>query len=166
MRKLLPTKQLTNAFGFTLIELLVVVSIIAILSIIGIAIFTGVQKQARDARRTSDVDAIAAALETTYRLGTYQTVNETNFSSGKVPNDPINEATTYQYSFATSTDGSTPISFSLIDTSTTTVGSPDVKYFIVCAKMEDPSSGGSNSSSRLAITTTGTIDLYCRRSQQ
>ena len=50
MKKFLP-KLKTNPLGFTLVELLVVVAIIAVLSVIGITIFTGVQKNARDARR-------------------------------------------------------------------------------------------------------------------
>ncbi|MEK7617294.1 MAG: prepilin-type N-terminal cleavage/methylation domain-containing protein, partial [Patescibacteria group bacterium] len=49
--------------GFTLIELLVVISIIAILSIIGMTVYGVVQKSARDARRRGDLHAIAQALE-------------------------------------------------------------------------------------------------------
>ncbi|MBI4038183.1 prepilin-type N-terminal cleavage/methylation domain-containing protein [Candidatus Daviesbacteria bacterium] len=61
MRKFLPTSR-----GFTLIELLVVVSIIAILSVIGITVFSGVQKNARDAKRRGDIDAISKAMEVHY----------------------------------------------------------------------------------------------------
>lgn len=48
--------------GFTLVELLVVVSIIAILSVIGITIFSSAQKTARDARRRGDVAALKNAI--------------------------------------------------------------------------------------------------------
>lgn len=49
--------------GFTMIELLVVISIIAVLSAIGVASFTGSQKRARDARRQADLEAVRSALE-------------------------------------------------------------------------------------------------------
>lgn len=49
--------------GFTLIELMVVVSIIAVLAVIGLTVFTGLQRSARDAKRKADIEAIATALE-------------------------------------------------------------------------------------------------------
>lgn len=92
MKKLLPTfnyKLLTNNYlGFTLVELLVVVSIIAILSVVGIAVFGNVQSRARDARRTADLDSISKALETNFTNGTYPVVSNTMFSSGSIPTDP------------------------------------------------------------------------------
>lgn len=84
--------------GFTLVELLVVVAIIAILSVIGLTIFSTAQANARDARRKSDVDAIAAALETKRAPGSiyYSTIAETDFSSGSIPRD-TNTTVTQSY---------------------------------------------------------------------
>ncbi|OGE44256.1 hypothetical protein A3B45_01735 [Candidatus Daviesbacteria bacterium RIFCSPLOWO2_01_FULL_39_12] len=79
--------------GFTLIELLVVISIIAILSVVGITIFTNVQKGARDAKRRADINAIANALEVNYgtcpsTTNSYCALPENYFSSGGIPIDP------------------------------------------------------------------------------
>lgn len=78
--------------GFTLVELLVVVSIISILSVIGIIVYNNVQKNARDARRKSDIDAIVKAMETHFgecEAGKYCSLQNSWFNNG-VPRDPIN----------------------------------------------------------------------------
>src|ERR1035437_10377472 len=49
--------------GFTLVELMVVISIIAILSMIGLTIYTSAQKSARDGKRRADLLTIQTALE-------------------------------------------------------------------------------------------------------
>ena len=49
--------------GFTLIELLVVIAILAILTVASLAIYTGVQKKGRIAKRIEDLKAIQTALE-------------------------------------------------------------------------------------------------------
>ncbi len=49
--------------AFTLIELLVVISIIAVLSTIGLITFSGIQSKARDALRKTDLQKMALALE-------------------------------------------------------------------------------------------------------
>lgn len=69
--------------GFTLVELLVVISIIAILSVVGLTIFSEAQKAARDARRRADIDTISAALELykTYE-GSYPLVSVTGAALG------------------------------------------------------------------------------------
>lgn len=62
--------------GFTLLELLVVMAIIGILAAIGIASFGGVQAKARDARRKSDIESFARALEMFYNdKGRYPIIN-------------------------------------------------------------------------------------------
>lgn len=52
--------------GFTLIELLIVIAIISILSVIGVTVFSGVQKSARNAKRIADMKAIVLALDQYY----------------------------------------------------------------------------------------------------
>lgn len=50
--------------GFTLVELLIVITIIGILSSIGLNSFTGSQKKSRDAQRKTNVKQLADTLET------------------------------------------------------------------------------------------------------
>lgn len=79
--------------GFTLVELLVVISIIAILSVIGLTIFGDVQKKNRDARRKADINSIADAMEANYgktTAGQYDPLAVAWFSSGEIPTDPTN----------------------------------------------------------------------------
>ena len=68
-----------SALGFTLVELLIVISIIAVLSVIGVTVFSGVQKSARDAKRRGDIDAIAKALEV------YKSQNNTYTPAASLP---------------------------------------------------------------------------------
>ncbi len=52
-----------SVLGFTLVELLITISIIAILSAIGLIAYSTVMKQGRDAKRKSDLASIQSALE-------------------------------------------------------------------------------------------------------
>lgn len=90
MKKFLP-KSAKNPQGFTLVELLVVVSIIAILAVVGLTVFGSVQKNARDVRRQSDIEAIAKAMETNYSetTGRYVNLAASMFSGGVIPTDPL-----------------------------------------------------------------------------
>lgn len=112
MKKFLPK----ISKGFTLVELLVVVSIIAILAVIGMAIFSGVQKNARDARRKGDIDAIAKAMEVNYgkftagqyaglcqtaATPTYNCSSSAWFTGGGLPADP-QAATAIRYCWVAS----------------------------------------------------------------
>lgn len=92
--------------GFTLIELLVAISIIAILSSIGMVNFLGSQKKGRDVRRQSDLSQYRIALENyatvvngNYPVGsgvadTALAILKPNYISG-LPADP--KTTTYRY---------------------------------------------------------------------
>lgn len=74
--------------GFTLIELLIVIAIISILSVVGIVLFTGVQKGARDAKRRADVDAIVKVYEMKFSAGEYYEVTPNDFAENKIPTPP------------------------------------------------------------------------------
>lgn len=89
MKKILPRTS-TNTQGFTLIELLVVIAIIAILSMIGLTVFTTIQKNARDAKRKADINSIANAIEMKRTPGTsYYDANITagDFGAGVIPTE-------------------------------------------------------------------------------
>lgn len=89
--------------GFTLVELLIVISIIAILTVIGLTTYAGVQKNARDARRKDDLRAIKVALELYYQTNKTYPVSDWVYSTtssflipglnynyiAKVPVDPL-----------------------------------------------------------------------------
>src|SRR3989344_2595451 len=76
--------------GFTLVELLVVISIIGILSTIGISGFNNAQNKTKDVKRKSDVDAVVKAFEGKYNASTfsYETVINSDFNNSKPPIPP------------------------------------------------------------------------------
>lgn len=86
--------------GFTLIELLVVVAILAILAVIGATVYNNVQINARDARRKSDIDAIASAFEANkvQNSPTYTGLAASQFQQQSIPTD----TTTAKYCISTS----------------------------------------------------------------
>ena len=94
MKKLLP-KTTHNPNGFTLVELLVVVAIIAILSVIGLAVFTGIQGRARDSKRKADIDEISKALEVHFANGSYPAVVGSWFANGATPANPTPNGAAY-----------------------------------------------------------------------
>lgn len=106
MKKFLP-KSANNPQGFTLIELLVVISIIAVLSVIGFAVYNGVSKQGNDSRRQADIKAIADALEVkranTAGATAYQTISASDFAGGVIPSEPTTRTEKYCYTDGTAT---------------------------------------------------------------
>lgn len=101
--------------GFTLIELLVVIAIIAVLSTVGMVVYSSVQKNARISKRVQDLNSIKTALETfktatgfypnVATAGTFDCLAATGQNSlsptymPTIPRDPIQSGTTncYQY---------------------------------------------------------------------
>lgn len=77
--------------GFTLVELLVVISIIAVLSVVGLTVYSSVSTSARDSRRKADIDAIAKAFETNQNItsGQYIPLATNQFVENALPRDPL-----------------------------------------------------------------------------
>lgn len=112
--------------GFTLIELLVTISIIAVLSIVGLVVYQGVTTKARDSTRKNDLNKLATALEIYYQANSKYIVNtngtdltschtdpnpqtnsfysaiRANMSDGVVPTDP---STRQAYCYLSSNSG-------------------------------------------------------------
>ena len=60
--------------GFTLVELIIVISIIAVLSTIGISTYSSIQQNSRNAKRKADLKEIKTALEQYFSVnGAYPT---------------------------------------------------------------------------------------------
>lgn len=72
--------------GFTLIELLISVSIIAVLSAIGLVVYSSVLKQGRDSKRQSDLRSIQSALEQYYS-------DQLNYPTGITAGSPLSAGT-------------------------------------------------------------------------
>lgn len=81
--------------GFTLVELLIVITIIAILSVIGLVVYGNFLKNSRDSKRQSDLKFIQSALENYHAdqlyypasLGT-TLISGTKIYMTRVPTDP------------------------------------------------------------------------------
>lgn len=91
--------------GFTLIELMVAISVVAILSTIGLMVYTNSQRLARDTKRKDDLRQIKNALVLYYNdVKQYPTATDMITSAGggtwipalttnyidRLPTDPVN----------------------------------------------------------------------------
>lgn len=116
--------------GFTLVELLVAISILAILSVVGMTIYSQIQTRARDAKRIGDIDSISKAFEVHYSNGVYPQISANWFDSG-ISTDPKND-TTYFYSLkGKDSDGTVTGGTSGVYPTTPSVS------FTICAELEN-----------------------------
>ncbi len=71
--------------GFTLIELLVVITIIAILSVIGMTVYSSLTTKAKDIKKKSNIDQIASVYELRYdtKSHKYKALTDEDFSNNK-----------------------------------------------------------------------------------
>jgi len=143
-------KKNKKKYGFTLVELLISISIIAILSVVLSVSFSRAQKSGRDQRRIEDLKAIQTAAEQYYLLsGSY--LDSSSKYAGSVswkvgsqtvlqsfPIDPKNSGT-YIY----------------VPSNITAMS------YCVCAKMENPKTGNSDSGCTFANT-----GYFCIKNQQ
>lgn len=78
--------NMKKSAGFTLVEVMVAVAILVIVSIIGFAIFRGLEGRVSSSKAQSDVKAMAAALELKYNQNDkYQPFGSVDFASGSIP---------------------------------------------------------------------------------
>lgn len=161
MKKFLP-KTVNNPQGFTLVELMVVIAIIAILSTIGLTLFTNTQKNARDTRRRSDIDAIANALETNKTPGgtTYNVLAGTQFSAGTIPTDSGNGSATYCANTSTSAGAAPAVPTVWVNTA-----SCPTSYTTVSATYP-AATAGSWTLCTVLETGANPTNIYCKQSAQ
>lgn len=142
--------------AFTLIELLVVVAIIGILAATGTTSYVRALKNGRDARRKSDVDDIASALNM------YWTENNgslpSNLSDAKTKLVP-SSGDKYLNAWPTETVSGYAYSYTR---ATSTAGA---MTYVVCAKMELAAINGNSTGTNGAACTLGSTNCthFCKK---
>jgi len=101
---MIKSHNLKKSEGFTLIEILVVATIIVLLTATAIVTYSVFLKQARDAKRKTDLEQIRAALEMyrsnndTYPITGLSQLTTPTIYIQTVPTDPKDSLYTYYYS--------------------------------------------------------------------
>lgn len=133
----------TNKSGFTLVELLVTISIIAIVTSIGVANLLTAQKQARDTARKEIINHVQSAFEQYYAEYNQYPVGDYGvaFESGTVPLDP-KESAPYVINWQVSADA-----------------------YCVCATLES-GSGNASAPSGTSCNWSQTDVYYCGQNKQ
>lgn len=93
-----------------MIELMVAITIVAIMSVAGIIVYTQVQQNARDTKRREDINAIATALEGQKdpTTATYASITAANFPTRAIPRDPTGSTVFYCISASALGDNTVP----------------------------------------------------------
>ena len=79
---------------------MVVITIIAVLSMVGLVAFSDAQKNARDGKRKADINAITKALESNYTPNSttpYPAVAPSWFVGSNIPTNPSPGGAAYSY---------------------------------------------------------------------
>jgi prepilin-type N-terminal cleavage/methylation domain-containing protein len=124
--------------GFTLVELLVVITIISVLSAIGIVSFQMVLKNGRDARRQSDLGSIQSALE---QYHTDQFYYPQTLPAGAFQND--NQSKTYLNMIPRDPQTDSPYCYNALPTNCDNATVTKCNNYEIYAKLENSSSAGS-----------------------
>ncbi|MCL5784711.1 MAG: type II secretion system GspH family protein [Patescibacteria group bacterium] len=144
----MPKKNGFTNNGFTLIELMVSMSIIAILSAIGLIVYSTAIKQGQDARRQSDLRSIQSALEQYYSDQGYYPAAGTSctngaFKFGCALKDPTGKKT-YLNTIPTDPTGSPEYSYTALPISPAICDNSAVNgncnNYSLCAKLANTSS--------------------------
>lgn len=79
-------KKNNDKKAFSFIELIVVVTIIAVLSMVGVVSYGSINKKSRDSRRISDLEKMRLALESMRQVGTTYPLAISGSPTGLSPN--------------------------------------------------------------------------------
>lgn len=120
--------------GFTLLEILVSITIIAVLTAIGIVSYSSVNKRSRDVKRKSDLEQVRSALEM-YRAdnGEYPNIGSGFLNASGLDTDLVDSG--YMPQVPDDPDSSENYYYDAIDTSGVFTG------YCICADLETVTSG-------------------------